>query len=30
LCKWSTLAGWFQHMPVLPIVHLKTSNIHKF
>jgi hypothetical protein len=30
LHKWSTLAGWFQLMPALPIVHLKTSNTHNF
>jgi hypothetical protein len=30
LRKWSTLAGWLQHMPAVPKVHLKTSNIHNF
>jgi hypothetical protein len=28
--KWSTLAGWFQHKPALPRVHLKTSNTQNF
>jgi hypothetical protein len=26
----STLAGWLQHMPTLPKLLLKTSNIHNF
>jgi hypothetical protein len=30
LCKWSTLAGWLQHMPALPRLLLETSNIHNF
>jgi hypothetical protein len=30
LRMWSTLSHWFQHMPALPKVHLKTSNIHNF
>jgi hypothetical protein len=30
LRKLSTLAGWFQHVPALLRVHLKTSNIHNF
>jgi hypothetical protein len=30
LRKWSTLAGWFQHMLTLPKVHLKTSNTYNF
>jgi hypothetical protein len=30
LCKWSTLAGWLQHMPTLPRLLLETSNIHDF
>jgi hypothetical protein len=27
---WWTLAGWLQHMPALPRLLLKTSNIHNF
>jgi hypothetical protein len=27
---YSTLAGWLQHMPALPILLLKTSNVHNF
>jgi hypothetical protein len=27
---WSTIADWLQHMPALPILLLKTSNIHNF
>jgi hypothetical protein len=27
---WSTLAGWLQHMPALPRLLLKTSNIYNF
>jgi hypothetical protein len=27
---WSTLSHWFQHMPALPKLLLKTSNIHNF
>jgi hypothetical protein len=27
---WSTPPHWLQHMPALPIVHLKTSNTHNF
>jgi hypothetical protein len=30
LRMWSTLSHWFQHMPALPRVHLKTSNTHNF
>jgi hypothetical protein len=30
LCKWSTLADWLQHMPVLPRLLLETSNTHNF
>ena len=30
LCKWSTLAGWLQHMPTLARPCPKTSNIHNF
>jgi hypothetical protein len=30
LCKWSTLAGWLQHMPALPRLLLETSNTHDF
>jgi hypothetical protein len=30
LCKWSTLAGWLQHMPALTRPCPKTSNIHNF
>jgi hypothetical protein len=30
LCKWSTLAGWLQHMPALPKLLLETSNTHNF
>jgi hypothetical protein len=30
LCKWSTLAGWLQHMPTLPRLLLETSNTHNF
>jgi hypothetical protein len=26
----STLVGWLQHMPALPILLLKTSNVHNF
>jgi hypothetical protein len=27
---WSTLASWLQHMPALPRLLLKFSNIHNF
>jgi hypothetical protein len=27
---WSTLAGWLQHLPALPILLLKFSNTHNF
>jgi hypothetical protein len=27
---WSTLSDWFQHMPALPRLLFKTSNIHNF
>jgi hypothetical protein len=30
LCMWSILASWLQHMPTLPRLLLKTSNIHIF
>jgi hypothetical protein len=30
LRKWSTLAGWLQHMPALPRLLLETSNTHNF
>jgi hypothetical protein len=30
LCKWSTLAGWLQHMLALPRLLLETSNTHNF
>jgi hypothetical protein len=30
LCKWSTLAGWLQHMPALASTCPKTSNTHNF
>jgi hypothetical protein len=30
LCKWSTLAGWLQHMPALARPCPKTSNTHNF
>jgi hypothetical protein len=30
LHMWSTLASWLQHMPALPKLLLKTSNIHNF
>jgi hypothetical protein len=30
LPKWSTLAGWLQHMPALPRLLLETSNTHNF
>jgi hypothetical protein len=30
LHMWSTLAGWLQHMPSLPRLFLKFSNIHNF
>jgi hypothetical protein len=27
---WSTLTGWLQHLPALPKLLLKFSNIHNF
>jgi hypothetical protein len=30
LHMWSTLIGWFQHMPALPQLLLRFSNIHNF
>jgi hypothetical protein len=27
---YSTLAGWLQHMPALPILFFKFSNTHNF
>jgi hypothetical protein len=30
LYMWSTLASWLQHMPTLPKLLLKFSNIHNF
>jgi hypothetical protein len=30
LWKWSTLAGWLQHMPALAKSWPKTSNTHNF
>jgi hypothetical protein len=30
LCKWSTLAGWLQHMPALLRLLLEVSNTHNF